>query len=220
MLVREVMTPNPVVIEPKMPVNRAQRLMKEGNIRHLPVVREGKGLVGLVTRDALNRALPSELTSLSIWEINYQLAQVHVRDVMVKKVLTVTEDVTVEEAARIMISRKIGSLPVMRGEDLVGIVTEIDLLEALSRLMGWRQPGVRVTVQVPDEKGQLARVAAAIAQAGGLLAGGGSYPGAEPLKARIVFKVRGLPRDELQALLKGLDNVEILDIRESHTGSQ
>ena len=219
MLVREVMTPHPIVVEPDMPVNRAQRLMKEDNIRHLPVVREGKGLVGLLTRDALNRAMPSELTSLSIWEINYHLAQVQVRDVMVKKVISVTEDVTVEEAARIMISKKIGSLPVMRGRDLVGIVTEIDLLEALSSLMGWRQPGVRVTLQVPDEKGQLARVATAIAEAGGLLAGGGSYPSPEPLKAKIVFKVRSLPRDELEALLRAMEGVEILDMRESHTGA-
>jgi acetoin utilization protein AcuB len=218
MLVREIMTQNPITVEADMPVNRAQRLMKEDNIRHLPVVREGKGLVGLVTRDALNRALPSELTSLSIWEINYQLAKVTVRDVMVKKVISVTEDVTVEDAARIMIDRKIGSLPVMRGQDLVGIVTDIDLLEALSRLMGWRQPGVRVTVEVADDKGQLARVATAIAEAGGLLAGGGSYPSSEPLKARIVFKVRSIPRDTLKALLEGLEGVTLLDIRESHSG--
>jgi acetoin utilization protein AcuB len=219
MLVKEVMTPHPIVVEPDMPVNRAQRLMKEDNIRHLPVVREGRGLVGLLTRDALNRAMPSELTSLSIWEINYHLAQVQVRDVMVKKVISVTEDVTVEEAARIMIRKKIGSLPVMRGRDLVGIVTEIDLLEALSSLMGWRQPGVRVTLQVPDQKGQLAQVATAIAEAGGLMAGGGSYPSPEPLKARIVFKVRSLPRDELEAVLRAMEGVEILDVRESHTGA-
>lgn len=215
MLVREVMSSHPVVIEPDMPVTRAQRLMKEDNIRHLPVVQEKRGLVGLVTRDALNRALPSELSSLTIWEINYQLSRIKVRDVMVKKVLSVVEDLTVEEAARIMIDKKIGSLPVMRNGALVGIVTEIDLLEALSSLMGWRQPGVRVTVQVPDHKGQLARVATAIAGAGGLLSGGGSYPGSEPLKANIVFKVRNIPLDSLVTLLEGLEDVKILDIRES-----
>jgi acetoin utilization protein AcuB len=161
----------------------------------------------------LNRALPSELSSLSIWEINYQLSRIRVRDVMVKKVVTVTEEVTVEEAARIMIERKIGSLPVMRDGQLVGIVTDIDLLQALSSLMGWRQPGVRLTVQVPDEKGQLAAVATTIAEAGGLLVGGGAYAAAEPLKANIVFKVRNLPLEELEALLKGLAGVEILDIR-------
>jgi acetoin utilization protein AcuB len=216
MLVKEIMTPNPVTIEPDMSVTEAQRLMKEDNIRHLPVVREGKGVVGLITRDALNRALPSELTSLSIWEINYQLAQIKVREVMVKKVFSVTENVTVEEAARIMIEQKIGSLLVMRDGKLVGIVTEIDLLEALSSLMGWRQPGVRITVEVPDERGWLARVATAISDAGGLLVGGGSYPSAEPLKANIVFKVRQVPFAELVSLLKKMEGAELLDARESH----
>lgn len=216
MLVKEIMTPNPITVEPGMPVTKAQRLMKEDRIRHLPVVKERKGLVGLVTRDALNRALPSELSSLSIWEINYQLARIKVRDVMVKKVLTVTEEATVEDAAQIMIDKKIGSLPVMRGGQLVGIVTDIDLLGALSNLMGWRQPGVRVTVQVPDEKGQLARVAGAIAEAGGLLVGGGSYFGAEPLTANISFKVRNISLEDLADLLEGMDGVEVVDIRESH----
>jgi acetoin utilization protein AcuB len=210
------MTPNPVTIDPDMSVIDAQRLMKEDNIRHLPVVRDGKGVVGLITRDALNRALPSELTSLSIWEINYQLAQIKAREVMVKKVFSVTEDFTVEEAARIMIEQKIGSLLVMRDGKLVGIVTEIDLLEALSGLMGWRQPGVRITVQVPDERGWLARVATAISDAGGLLVGGGSYPSHEPLKANIVFKVRQVPFAELVSLLEKMEGVQLLDARESH----
>ncbi|MGC9333977.1 MAG: CBS domain-containing protein [Anaerolineae bacterium] len=216
MLVAEIMTPHPVVVDPDMPVIQAQRLMKEDNIRHLPVLREGKGIVGLVTRDSLNRAMPSELSSLSIWEINYRLGRVQVRDVMIKQVITVTEQVTVEEAARIMISRKIGCLPVMRDGTLVGIVTDIDLLGALSSLMGWRQPGVRVTLQVPDERGQLARVATAIAQAGGLLVGGGAYAGDQPLRSNIVFKVRNITIEELAALLAEMDGVEILDIRESH----
>jgi acetoin utilization protein AcuB len=224
MLIREIMTPNPVTIEPQMPVTTAQQIMKDDNIRHLPVVEVDKGLVGLITRDALNRALPSELSSLSIWEINYQLSRIRVRDVMVRKVITITEEVTVEEAARIMIGRKIGSLPVMRvgdpstgsGPRLAGIVTDIDLLGALSNLMGWRQPGVRITLQVSDERGQLARVATAIAEAGGLLVGGGSYPAAEPLKANIVFKVRNVPLEALVNLLEAMDGVQILDIRESH----
>jgi acetoin utilization protein AcuB len=211
------MTPHPVTIEPDMPVTKAKRLMKEDNIRHLPVVHEEKGLVGLITRDALNRALPSELSSLTIWEINYHLNHIKVRDVMVKRILTTTEEATIESAARIMIDKKIGSLPVMRAGKLVGIVTDIDLLGALSSLMGWRQPGVRVTMQVPDETGQLARVATAVADAGGLLAGGGSYPADEPLKARIVFKVRHIPLDDLAALLSSMEDVTIVDIRESHS---
>ena len=175
------------------------------------------GFGGYVGASGILRALPSELSSLSIWEINYQLARIKVRDVMGKKVLTVTEQVTVEEAAQIMIGKKIGSLPVMRDGQLVGIVTDIDLLKALSNLMGWRQPGVRVTLQVPDEKGQLAKVATAIAHAGGLLVGGGSYSIGEPLRANLVFRVRNVPLQELAALLGDIEGVQIIDIRESHS---
>ena len=215
MLVKEIMSPHPVVAEPDMPVTRAERLMKESNIRHLPVTREGKGLVGLLTREALSRALPSEMSTLTIWELNYQLSRIKISEVMVKKVISITEDATVEQAARIMIDHKIGSLPVMRDGELVGIITDIDLLQALTDLMGWRQPGVRVTVQVPDEKGRLAKVATAIADAGGLLLGSSSYPAAEPLKSNIVFKVRNVPLDDLVTVLQGVKDLNILDVREA-----
>jgi acetoin utilization protein AcuB len=215
MLVHEIMTPHPVVIEPTLTVTKAERLMKEKNIRHLPVMDEAKGMVGLVTREALARALPSEMSTLTIWELHYQLNQITVQDVMVKKVLSVTEDAAIEEAARIMIDNDIGSLPVMRDGDLIGIVTDGDLLNELSNLMGWRQPGVRVTIEVPDEKGRLAEVATVIADAGGLLLGGGAYPSNEPLKFRIVFKVRHVPVDELVKVLEKLSELKILDIRET-----
>lgn len=215
MLVKEVMTPHPVVIDPNTSVTQAERLMKENKIRHLPVIREGKGLVGLVTRQTLSRAMPSEMSTLTIWELNYQLTQIKVKDIMVKKVISATEDATVEQAARIMIDNRIGGLPVLREGELAGIITDIDLLEALSSLMGWRQPGVRVTVEVPDEKGRLASVATAIAEAGGLLLGSGAYQADEPLKANIVFKVRNVSKDDLAALLEGMEGINILDIRES-----
>jgi acetoin utilization protein AcuB len=215
MLVHEVMTPNPVTIDADMSVSRAVQIMKEQGIRHLPVIDKKKGMIGLVTRESLNRSTPSELTTLSIWEINYQLAKIKIPNAMVKKVFTTTENATVEEAARLMIEHKIGGLPVLREGELVGIVTEVDLLGALSSMMGWRQPGVRVTVQVKDEEGQLAKVATAIAEAGGLLVGGGSYPSKEPLKANIVFKVRNVPLEELKNRLNELEEVVIVDLRES-----
>jgi acetoin utilization protein AcuB len=215
MLIKEIMTKHPVVIEPTMPVTRAERLLKEHGIRHLPVVHERKGMVGLITRNSLSRALPSEMSTLSIWELNYQLSQIKAEDVMVKRVISIHEDATVEQAARIMIDRKIGSLPVLREEDLIGIVTDVDLLDALSNLMGWRQPGIRLTVQVPDETGRLAKVATAIAEAGGLLVGGGSYNAEESLRANIVFKVRHLTLQQLSDLVSGMEWVEVLDLREA-----
>ena len=100
--------------------------MKRAHIRRTPIVKDGK-LVGIVSdKDVLN-ASPSPASSLSVWEMNYLLSKIKVKDVMTKVVLTVTEDTPIEEAARIMADNKIGGLPVMRAGQGAGIITETDL---------------------------------------------------------------------------------------------
>jgi acetoin utilization protein AcuB len=194
--------------------------MRENNIRHLPIVRKDGKLVGLVTRETLLQAMPSSVTTLRIWEMNYALHRVKARDVMVREVITVQEDVSIEKAARIMAENKIGCLPVMRsvaakgsGQALVGIITDTDMLATLMELMGARQAGIRVTLQVPDMQGELAKVTAAIAAQGGDIAACGTYPAGEPLKATIILKVKHVSQDDLDASLRQLEEVEILDVR-------
>ena len=220
MLVKERMTLHPLTMEPTASITEAHRYMRENNIRHLPIVDKRNRLAGLVTRETLLQAMPSSVTTLSIWEMNYALSRLKVRDVMVKDVITVEEDVSIEKAARIMAENKIGCLPVMRsdpstssGQALVGIITDIDMLSTLMELMGARQAGVRVTLQVPDAPGELVKVTAAIAQQGGDIVACGTYPAEEPLKANIVLKVRHVPQDDLIASLRGLVGVEVLDVR-------
>ena len=213
MLVKERMTLHPLTIEPTASITEVHRYMKENNIRHLPIVDKRNRLAGLVTRETLLQAMPSSVTTLSIWEMNYALNKLKVRDVMVKDVITVEEDVSIEKAARTMAENKIGCLPVMRGEALVGIITDIDMLSTLMELMGARQAGVRLTLQVPDTPGELARVTAAIAAQGGDIAACGTYPAEEPLKANITLKVKHVPQDDLVASLRALAGVEVLDVR-------
>jgi acetoin utilization protein AcuB len=213
MLVKERMTPHPLTMEPTVSITEAHRHMRENSIRHLPIVRKDGRLVGLVTRETLMQALPSSVTTLSIWEMNYALSKVKVRNVMVREVVTTEEDVAIEKAARAMIENKIGCLPVMRGDSLVGIITDTDMLATLMELMGTRQMGVRVTVQVPDARGELAKVTATIAEQGGDIVAGGTYPAEEPLKAIITLKVRHVPQDDLVASLNELQGVEVLDVR-------
>ena len=215
MLIKERMTVHPLTMGPTASITEAHRYMKENNIRHLPIVRKDGKLVGLVTRETLLQAMPSSVTTLSIWEMNYALNKVKARDVMVRDVITVEEDVSIEKAARIMAENKIGCLPVMRGDALVGIITDTDMLSALMELMGARQTGVRVTLQVPDAPGELAKVTAAIAEQGGDVVAGGTYPAEEPLKANITLKIRHVPQDELVASLRALEDVEVLDVRTS-----
>jgi acetoin utilization protein AcuB len=215
MLVKERMTVHPLTMEPAASITEVHRYMRENNIRHLPIVRNDGKLVGLVTRETLLQAMPSSVTTLSIWEMNYALNKVKARDVMVRDVVTVEEDISIEKAARIMAENKIGCLPVMRGDALVGIITDTDMLSTLMELMGARQAGIRVTLQVPDMRGELARVTAAIAEQGGDIAACGTYPAEEPLKAAIILKVKHVSQEELNASLRQLEEVEVLDVRTS-----
>lgn len=111
------------------PVVEARALMLRERIRHLLVVSEGR-LEGIVTDRDIRLNLPSPATSLSVWELNHLLARLTVADVMTKSVIVIDAERDAREAARIMIDHKIGALPVLDRERLVGIITETDLLRA------------------------------------------------------------------------------------------
>ena len=132
MLVRDIMTSEPVTVRPTMSVVDARAEMARRRIRHLLVTDEAGLLVGIVTDRDIRLALPSPATSLSVWEINYLLARLTVAEVMTKTVITIDPGRDVREAARIMIDHKIGSLPVLEAHRMVGLVTETDLLRALA----------------------------------------------------------------------------------------
>ncbi len=176
MLVGERMSQPVITIPPTMPINEALNLMKRERIRRTPVVKDGK-MVGIISDKDLLNASPSQATSLSVWELTYLISKILVRDVMTSKVLTVSEDTPIEEAARIMVDNKIGGLPVMRGEELVGIITETDLFKIFLELMGAREMGVRVTAMVPERKGELAELSRVISNAGGNFIAFGVFEG-------------------------------------------
>jgi acetoin utilization protein AcuB len=216
MLVKDYMTKHPLMVQPTMPVIEAQRFMGENNIRHLPIVGEGKRLLGLVTRQTL-LVQPATLGSLNVWEITRFLSNLTVGDVMVKAkdVITVEKDVTIEEAARIMVEKKVGCLPVLDEGVVIGILTEIDLLAELMEMMATRVPGVRVTVRMPNQKGELAKLVSAIsAQGWGILACGGAPAPRDPGKWDAVVKIRNVPKEEIVAALEKVEGQEIVDVRE------
>jgi acetoin utilization protein AcuB len=128
--------------------------MKSNGIRRTPVMKNGK-LVGIISDKDLLNAAPSDATSLSVWELNYLLGKITVGEIMTKKVITVTPDTPIEEAAYLMAAKKIGGLPVMSDGHLVGLITETDLFRIFLELMGAQQDGVRVTALVPDQVGEL-----------------------------------------------------------------
>lgn len=161
MFVRDYMTKEPVTASPETPVLEAIRLLKEKGFRRLPILKDGR-LVGLVTEKDLKDAMPSKATTLSVWEMNYLLSKLTVEEVMVRSVITIQAKAPLEEAALLMEERKIGALPVMEGERLVGIITVTDVMRAFTEAMGLREGGVRLTVDIPDVPGALARMAQSV----------------------------------------------------------
>lgn len=132
MKVREMMTGAPISVVPDTPVFDARQTMLKERIRHLLVVEDGR-LVGIVTDRDIRLNLPSQATSLSMWEVNYLLAKLTVGKVMTKGVIITGPDQEAADAARLMLEHKIGALPVLDGDRLVGIITETDVLRAFAR---------------------------------------------------------------------------------------
>jgi acetoin utilization protein AcuB len=213
MLVGKRMTHNPITVTPDISIAEAMERMKREKVRRFPVLDKNRKLVGIVAYDDLLHASPSSATSLSVWEVSYLLSQVKIKEVMTKQVITVTEDTTLEEAARLMVDHKIGGLPVMRGDVVVGIITESDLFKMFLELLGAREKGTRLTVLAPYFKGSLAQISAAITDRGGLILALNTFLGEDPTNWGCHLKVTDISRDELLEVVKPLV-VEIVDVRD------
>jgi len=211
MFVGERMSRPVISVPPETPIHDALALFKKEHIRRAPVIKDGK-LAGIISETDLLNASPSPVSSLSIWEMNYLLSKVTVKQVMTKKVMTVEEDTPIEEAARIMADNKIGGLPVLRSGKVVGIITETDLFKIFLELMGARDKGIRVTALLNNKPGELAKITKAIANAGGNFIAFGQFAGEDPGTQLVTFKVEGMTRAEVK---KAIWNVakEVWDIR-------
>jgi len=196
-----------------MPVAEAQTLMQENNIRHLPVLDADKRLVGLITQRSLMQAVPSDLSQFSPFVVNYILAKLQAHNVMVRDVVTIDPDTTIEEAARVMADEKIGCLPVVQNGDLVGIISDSDLFNIMVNLLGARRAGVRMTVLQPDRAGEVARLTRAIDAEGGYIAVFVTYPTADPDTWASVVKVADVPEERLLEKLGKMADVRIQDVR-------
>lgn len=213
MLVGNRMTKNPITITADVPISEALDLMRRNKVHRFPVLDKKGKLVGIVTHKDLLHASPSSVTSLSVWEMTYLLSQVTVKEAMSRDVITVREDCPIEEAARLMEDNDIGSLPVMRDDRVVGIITESDLFRLFLELFGAREKGVRMTLLGPNVKGSLAEISAAVFAAGGFILALNIFLADDPATWGCHLKVRDITK---QALVEAVEPhvVEIVDVRE------
>ncbi len=200
MFVGERMSHPVISVTPDVPIHDALVMFKKEHIRRAPVMKDGK-LVGIVSERDLLNASPSPVTSLSVWEMNYLMSKVTVKQVMSKKVKTIDIDTPIEEAARIMADSKFGGMPVVRSGQVVGMITETDLFKTFLELMGARTKGIRVTAEIDDAPGSLAKVTKAIADAGGDFISFGQFSGNDTSSKILTFKVHGLKKDVVEKTL-------------------
>lgn len=146
MRMRDVMTKNPITVGSETPIAEAKRIMRDNNIRRLPVVDKGK-LVGIVTERMILEASPSPATSLSIYELHYLLSKMKVKDVMVKNPITVSPDTTFEETLLLGQEKRIGAFPVLDKGKLVGIATESDLVRFITSVWGAKEKASTIIIE-------------------------------------------------------------------------
>jgi acetoin utilization protein AcuB len=213
MLVGQRMSHPVITVSPDTPIQEALKLMRSQNISRTPVVENGK-MIGIVTENDLLNASPSKATTLSIWEINYLLSKVTVREVMTKKVYTIEEDCPIEEAACRMADKDISGLPVVRNGEVVGIITEHDLFKIFIEMMGARQPGLRVSVLLPNQPGEIAKLSRVIYENGGDIIGLGSFAGESISNFMVTVKVGGISEKKIRSVLEPIA-IRIVDIRKA-----
>ena len=151
MFVKNYMSSNLITIDPNTTVIKALDLMREHDIHRLPVVLDNQ-LVGLITESVIAKHSPSTATSLSVHELNYLLNKTTAKDIMLKKVVTISPEALLEQAAVLMRSKNLGVLVVVEDSQPVGIITDKDIFDAFVDVSGYFIPGTRVVIDLPNDR--------------------------------------------------------------------
>lgn len=201
MLVRKKMKTNLVTITKNEKMATAKRILQEKNIRHLAVVEEKK-LIGLVTHMDIRKAEASPATSLDVRELHYLLDKLTVGDIMTRNVITISPDVSVEEATTLLHDNHIGCLPVLEDGNLVGMLTEYDVMEILINVMGMKEKGSRLEIRVEDRPGVLAEITRIIKEHNVNIISVVTDVADEPDKKMVILKLRTFYFEPIQRALE------------------
>ena len=166
MRVSEMMTTDVATVTEEASLNKAFQILHDRRHKVLPVVR-GERLVGLLSEKLLAEVKPSKATALSVYEINYLMSRTKVRDIMIKDVYCTSPESLVEEAALALYTHDVGSLPVVLADKtVVGIVTQTDIFKTFIGLMGVDHKGTRISLDVADDVGIVAKISHILSEAG------------------------------------------------------
>lgn len=211
MIVKDVMKKNVISVEPETTVTEAKELMNKNNISKLPVIKGGK-LAGIITKNDLLQAGPSLATTLDMYEISYLLSKLNVKKIMTSEVVTASPDDVVEEAARVMVEKQIGCLPVVKNGVVVGIITENDLFRLFTDMFSGTEKGIRATLVFDDKPGQMACVSEKIAAEGGNIISAVTSVLPAKSKRLLTLKVADIDMPKLEKIFADLQ-IQVEDIR-------
>ncbi|MEG0290361.1 MAG: CBS and ACT domain-containing protein [Erysipelotrichaceae bacterium] len=197
MYVKDKMTKEPISISGDAKISEVVDLMSEHHLHRVPVVNQGK-LVGLVTGSLISQKGPTKATSLSIFELNYLLSKTSVDTIMIRDVITINENRFLEDAALLMLNQDIGCLPVLNDQnELVGIMTQNDVFAAFLDVLGYREHGSRICIEVKDKIGAIGEISEVFVRNKINI----SHVGVYSLKnemAEIIFRVETIQTDLLE----------------------
>ena len=207
MLVKGWMTADVITIDEDTPMMKASIIMKEKKIRSLPFVDKKRKLVGIVTDWDLRDASPSKATTLDVYELNYLISTIKIKDIMTKNIVFVRPDETVEFAAILMLENKISSLPVINDKGtLIGIITQTDIFEVLINITGVYTGGIQFALSLEDRPGSIREVSDVIRSYGGRIVSIlSTRETSEEGRHSVYIRIRLLPPDKLRNLVKELD---------------
>ena len=207
MLVQGWMTSEVTTVEEDTSMMKASIIMKEKKIRCLPVVNKEGKVIGIVSDRDLKDAAPSKATTLDVYELNYLLSSMKIKDIMTKKVIFVRPDETVEFAAVLMLENKISSLPVINNrEKLVGVITQTDIFKVLIDITGVYTGGIQFALSLEDRPGSIKEACDAIRSFGGRIVSILSTRKiAEEGRRNVYIRCSSLEHDKLRGLVKELE---------------
>jgi acetoin utilization protein AcuB len=211
MLVRNWMSKDVITIDVADSMQHAVNLLKQHNIRMLPVMEKGK-LVGILTDRDLKKASASDATTLDVHELFYLLSKLKVQNIMTKDPITVPQDYTVEETAEVLLKNKISGAPVVdQNGEVVGTITQTDLFKVIIALTGIGNRGIQFAFQLDDRAGSIKEVADVIRKYGGRMVSIlSSYEGVPDGYRKVYIRMHSIERPKLQNLKEELSQTAAL----------
>ncbi len=156
MLIQNWMTTEVITVTPETSLLKIGKLMRDNNVRRLPVLDDKGHVVGIISDRDVRDASPSKATTLDMYEMHYLLAELKAKDIMTPRPFTVKPTDTVEKAAMMMLDNKFGGLPVVEESGrLVGIISDQDVFKALVSITGVREGGIQLGIEITNRPGAM-----------------------------------------------------------------